>query len=186
MPGTFTGRTDLPLSPEGVVQARALIPLLQSARPGSVSCSPLLRARQTADIMLEGCPLPVRIDDDLREIDFGRWECKTFEQIEAQDPRAVSRWAKFDNNFAFPEGESLGGFLARMRRACRRLCDDPADTVLAVTHGGVIRAMLCRLLGLRARQYVAFDVAPASCTVIDVFDKGGVVSGLNLRSWEGR
>jgi broad specificity phosphatase PhoE len=53
-----------------------------------------------------------------------------------------------------------------------------AQTVLAVTHGGVIRAMICHLLALEPRQYVAFDVPYAAMVVIDLFDGKGVLAAL--------
>ncbi|HAU38996.1 MAG TPA: hypothetical protein DCX07_14945 [Phycisphaerales bacterium] len=184
--GRFVGRTDLPLSPEGLEQTHKLVPLIRALDPEVCYCSPLARARQTADILLRHLPLPVHIDDDLREIDFGQWECKTFEEVAVEDARAVEQWANFDHRFAFPGGESLGGFLARVRRIAKRLSDDPTSTVLVVTHGGMIRTMICHFLALRPRQYVLFDVAHAACAVIDLFDGRGVLKGLNLVSAEDR
>ena len=184
--GSFVGRTDLPLSAQGEEQVRRVVPLLKAAKPQVCYCSPLLRTRQTTDIINKSLRLPVHTDDELCEIDFGRWECKTFEEVAASDARAVKQWAEYDHRFAFPGGESLGGFLARIRRVARRLAGDPADTVLAVTHGGVIRTMICHFLGLRPRNYVLFDVTHASCTIIDVFEGKGVLAGLNLVGQEGR
>jgi len=70
--------------------------------------------------------------------------------------------------------------LARVRRSARRLSEDPAEAVLVVTHGGIIRAMICHFLGLRPRQYVLFHIAHAACTVIDLYDGHGVLGGLNV------
>lgn len=50
--------------------------------------------------------------------------------------------------------------------------------MLAVTHGGVIRAMLCRLLGLSPRQYVLFEVGYAGMAVVHLYDGKGVLAGL--------
>ena len=177
---SFLGRTDLPLSPVGMDQARKLSRLVRAAKPQSCYCSPLLRAKQTADILLKNLSLPVQIDDDLREIDFGRWECKTFEQVASENAREIEKWAKFDHKFTFPGGESLGGFLARVRRMAKRFCEDPAPVVLAVTHGGMIRSMICHLLRLRPKNYILFDVKHASCVTIDLFDGKGILSGFNL------
>ena len=51
--------------------------------------------------------------------------------------------------------------------------------MLLVTHGGVIRAMICRLLGLPPRDYLLFDTRCASLSVVDIFDGKGVLAGLN-------
>ena len=111
---------------------------------------PAPRAAQTAEILRSATGCAPETDPDLREIDFGRWEGKTFSEIRDSSPEEVERWARFAADFAFPGGESLRDFLGRVRRAADRLAADEAETVLAVTHGGVIKAMLCHLLGLEA------------------------------------
>jgi alpha-ribazole phosphatase len=173
------GSTDLPLGPEGITQARALAPALRRRGPAACYCSPLLRARQTADCLIPETPLIVQTDEDLREIDFGLWEGRTFSEIAVENPAAVARWAQFCEDFVFPEGDSIGDFLTRVRRVADRLVHDGADSVLVVTHGGVIRAMICHLLGLPPRQYVLFNIRCATCTTIDLFDGKGVLTGLN-------
>jgi len=138
--------------------------------------SPMRRCRETAAAILGD--RGVCIDPDLREIDFGRWEGRTFAEAAAADPGIVERWASFEPGFAFPGGESVGHFLERIDRAADRLARQEARTVLAVTHGGVIRAMICHLLGLDARKYVAFDVPYGAMVVIDLFDGQGVLAVL--------
>ncbi len=182
--GSFLGKTDLPITDEGRSQSKELRDLITRFAPDVCYTSPLLRARQTAEIILDGTDIPTQVDEELREIDFGQWELKTFDQIAAENGGAVKRWVGFDQKFTFPDGESLGSFLARVRRVTRRLTSDPAETVLAVTHGGIIRSMICRLLGIRPRNYLLFDVHYATCTVIEIFDNNGVLAGLNLRNWE--
>lgn len=152
-----------------------------SFKPEACYSSPLLRARQTTDILLQHTGIPIRTDEDLGEIDFGQWEGKTFEEVSRKNARAVKRWAGFEQTFAFPKGESLGGFLARIRRVAHRLSADPAGTLLVVTHGGVVRSMICRFMRIQPQHYLLFDIAHATCAVIEVFDNKGVLSGLNLR-----
>ena len=179
--GRFVGSTDLPLAPEGRRKAALLASGIASMRPSRLVCSPLLRARQTAEPLGEALGMVPEIDPDLREIDFGRWEGMTFDAIRESDPEGVARWARFEPDFAFPGGESIDRFLARVRRAAKRLArlaEGDAPSVLAVTHGGVIRAMICHLLGLPPRHYVLFDVRPAALAKIAVYDGGGVLSGL--------
>jgi broad specificity phosphatase PhoE len=122
--------------------------------------------------------LPSQLDLDLREIDFGEWETRTFAEAAADNPPLVDRWAAFDPDFAFPGGEAVSDFLCRIRTAADRLAGDTAQTVLAVTHGGVIRAMICYLLGLEPRQYVVFDVPYAALVVIDLLDGKGVLAAI--------
>jgi broad specificity phosphatase PhoE len=177
--GCLIGSTDLPLAPEGRWKASLLAPRLAGERPSRLYCSPSLRARETAESVGEALGMAPVIDLDLREIDFGRWEGMTFDTIRASDPDAVARWARLEPDFAFPGGESVEVFLARIRRVAKRLAECEGPSVLAVTHGGVIRAMICHLLGLSPRRYVLFDIRPASLTKIAVYDGGGVLAGLS-------
>ncbi len=177
--GRLIGSTDLPLAPEGRLKASLLAPRLAWERPSRLYCSPLLRARETAESLGETLGMIPVIDLDLREIDFGRWEGMTFDAIQVSDPEAVARWARFEPDFAFPGGESIEVFLARIRRVAKRFAEFEGPSVLAVTHAGVIRAMICHLLGLSPRKYVLFDVKPASLTKIAVYGDSGVLSCLS-------
>lgn len=180
--GQYVGSTDVPAEPHGLQQARQVAELVQATRPGRCFCSPLLRARQTAELICDLTGLEIRVDEDIREVDFGQWEGRKFEQIAADDPEAVDRWADFSEAFTFPGGESVGDFLTRIRRAARRFATDPAEVVLAVTHAGVIRGMICHFLGLHPRHYLLFNVRHAACTTIDLYGGKGVLSGLNEQS----
>ena len=183
--GRFLGSTDLPLCELGTRQAAALARRLQKLPLDQIFSSPLRRARQTADLLGQD----VEVDEDLREVDFGRWEGLSFEEISASDDgndnggngnhASIDRWSSFDPRFTFPGGESLDGFVARVARAADRLAECAGENVLAVAHGGVIRSMICHLLGLQPKNYLLFNVKPASITTIDLFDGRGVLVGFS-------
>lgn len=177
--GRYIGRTDLPLCERGHRQVDEIKMFLQSRRFDHCLCSPLLRCRQTASTVLESAKINMAIDDNLREIDFGHWEGMSFDDISKAFPDRVQDWMAFDPEFAFPEGERIGDFLARMRCVAERLNEDPADTILLCTHGGVIRTLICHYLGLKPWQYILFKVKPASVTTIERFNDGGVLAGLS-------
>jgi broad specificity phosphatase PhoE len=174
--GRLIGTTDAPLDAVGQRQARALAAGVRAMRPDRCYASPMLRCRQTVEAVIPG--VPVQFEDDLREIDFGRWEKLSFEEAAANDPAAVDRWAAFHPEFAFPEGENLGGFFRRVATVADRLTAVDAPVVLVVAHGGVIRAMLCHLLGLEPRQHVAFRIDYGAMAMVEVFERRGVLSRL--------
>lgn len=177
--GRYIGALDRPLSPSGQAQARRLASLL----PGEIDrclCSPMLRARQTAELALAGHACPTEFLDSLREIDFGRWEGLTFAEIVARDPGLVDEWQREALAFQFPGGEQTRHFWQRVGQALQVISSIPAERVLVVSHGGVIRAMLCSLLGLPFDRYLAFAVQPAALTVLEVQGQGGVLQGFNL------
>ena len=83
--GRHTGRTDLPLLPEGEAEARALAPVLARQPFAAVLVSPLQRARRTAE--LAGLGEGARPCQDLQEWDYGRYEGITTAEIRRQVPQ---------------------------------------------------------------------------------------------------
>jgi broad specificity phosphatase PhoE len=181
--GRFVGSTDLPLSPRGTWQVQRLSELLPAALgapDAEIWCvaSPLLRAQQTAGAVAGRLGLSVSTDADLREIYFGAWEGLTAEEIERQFPGALAEWAAPTDKTVFPEGESLRDFDRRIARAQGRILAEPAQTVMVFAHGGVVRALLCGLLGLGREGFWLFEVRPASVALVDVHEEHAVLSEL--------
>ena len=174
--GQLIGATDVALDPAGLRQAAEAADRVRRWSPEACCCSPMQRCRQTAAAVAPD--LAPSIDPDLREIDFGRWEKRTFSEAAAMEPALVQRWADFDMGFTFPGGENVGEFMGRVRAAAERLVRAQQQTVLVVAHGGVIRTMICHLLGIELRKYLAFDVPYLTMVVIDLFDGRGVLSAL--------
>jgi alpha-ribazole phosphatase len=178
--GRYIGRTDAPLSAEGRRQAAALDRPLARLSGAQFLASPLRRTRETADIAL-GANGTFESDDNLREIDFGRWEGMSFAEIAAADSAAVERWAALDENFTFPGGEAIRAFRERIGTAAERITANPAGTVVLFAHGGVIRFLICRFLGLPDRHHLLFDIQPASISEIRIDGGSGVLTRLNDR-----
>jgi broad specificity phosphatase PhoE len=131
--GRLQGQTDRPLSDFGRRQARQLADELADEELVAIYSSDLSRARETAEIVGERLGLPVRLDPELREKDWGTWEGLT----------AVER-----DRVEFV-GESTQAHQERMLRALRRIADGHAagDRILVVTHGGSMRRVQTAALG---------------------------------------
>ncbi len=174
--GKLIGSTDVPLAAWDEMRWQRLTNRVARWRPQYCFLSPMQRCRQT--VAAAFASLPLEVDADLREIDFGRFECRTMAEVLAEEPELAERWKAFAADFSFPGGERLTCFLGRVRAAADRLARAKPSTVLAVTHGGVIRAMICHLLGLDPRHYLAFDVPYGAIAVIDLFGEKGVLAAL--------
>lgn len=177
--GRYIGSTDVPLSAMGQRQAELLAAPLR--KEGAMKClaSPSVRVCETAQAALAGSGLAPELDHDLREIDFGAWEGKTFAEINGIDPESVNAWAAYRSDFTFPGGEGIIAFAERVREVGKRIAADPAETIAVFTHGGVIRALICQYLGLESSHYIYFDVKPASITTLLLSKGRGVLTRMN-------
>jgi broad specificity phosphatase PhoE len=177
--GRFIGITDVSLSAKGYRQAENLNKFVRKMRNITCFSSPMKRAQETAQIAVATAGLKFVLDPDLCETNFGQWEGLTFEEIQARDPEGVNRWAHYESDFSFPVGERIGDFLHRVHRVGNGMAADEAHTVLAFTHGGVIRTLVCYFLGLAPHHYLLFDIRPASLTTIKLFNGKGILTGLS-------
>lgn len=176
--GVLLGTTDVPLSETGRAQCRLMRDAIPADERTRFVCSPQARARETAEIVMAGRGAAPEIDADLREIDFGDWEGHSYSDVEKEHPLLTKAWSEFRPDFAFPQGESLRDFAARIERVAGRLAGADADTVVAFTHGGVVRALLCHFLGISQRDYLLFDIGLASVSSLRLWEGRGVLTGL--------
>jgi alpha-ribazole phosphatase len=177
----FIGATDIPIGAEGPAETARLAGIIQKYLPVVSFCSPFLRVRQTVELLAGQIDLgEVHVKYDLREIDFGRWEGLSFEEIAEGDSELAKRWAAWNPEFTFPAGEKVADFLRRTSELAEELAARPEETILVIAHGGVVRALLCHLLKLPPQHYLLFDARPARLAAIDLYSEGGVLSGFNL------
>ena len=124
----FHGSTDVALSDEGRAQMRTAARGLVQECFDLVVASALRRSWQAAAIVAAGAP--VRLEHGFNEIDFGRWEGLTKEEIEASDPVPYADWQAKVEDFEFPGGETRADFRARVeqgpRAASGERCDERA------------------------------------------------------------
>jgi broad specificity phosphatase PhoE len=139
--GRFQGQGPVPLNASGRAQARALAEQAVPYEFAVLWCSPLLRARETADIVAQRIGLEPREDPRLMETDSGDWTDRSFVDVQADDPEGFVRFASGDPTFAFPGGESFAQQGVRVAGAFHDIKRAEAPA-LVVCHGGVIRIAL--------------------------------------------
>jgi probable phosphoglycerate mutase len=162
----FSGSSDLPLSELGRAAARAAALSLKDRGIDAIVSSPLQRCRETAAAAADVLGLPVEVDDDLRELDFGEWEGLTGDEARARNPLALRRFFGATDVRA-PGGESIADVSTRVARARQRILRQHAgQTVLVVSHVTPIKLLLAA--GLGAGDEVVHRVfleAASLCTV---------------------
>ena len=151
--GLYYGKTDLPLVEEGV---DALEQLKRDHRYPTAKhyyTSGMLRAEQTFRILYG--ETPHEIVPDLREIDCGDFEMRSYEQL--KDDPAFQEWITGDNEANIcPNGESGNAVTERALAALAPIIEAGEDAVI-ITHGGVIGGVLCRLFGKGTRYDYRVD-----------------------------
>ncbi|HHC09119.1 MAG TPA: histidine phosphatase family protein [Actinobacteria bacterium] len=179
--GRWQGRTDTLLNANGLAQAELLAKVAPPV--DVVVASPLRRARDTADALARLRGVPLRIDPDLVEIDFGSWENRTREEIahlDAEGYRAV-----YGEGRDLPRGgtgETFAEASRRIARAVARAAEDPgADEPGLVGHGGAFRAYVATVLGLDFvdRDRLALP-RNASVSTVRLDESGATVARYNV------
>ena len=181
--GRIQGQSDPSLNETGRRQARRLGMRLSSVPFAKALCSDLRRCSETAAGILPGRN-DVRLQEmpELREKNFGAWEGLTFREVEARYPDLYRNWLiAGDPSFAPPGGESDLQLYSRADSVVDRLREARTDSdanLLVVTHGGMLRALIARLLDLPAQKMWRFRFANAGLSVVSVFDEGSAVVDL--------
>jgi len=141
----FRGATDVPLSAEGWRQMEGAV---RDAGPyDALASSPLSRCRAFAGNLAARNNAPLTVLEDMREMDFGDWENRGFEELEREHGELLHRFWASPVGVTPPNGEPFDGF-ARRVIACweQWLADAEGGRLLLVAHGGVIRVLLAHLL----------------------------------------
>lgn len=146
--GTLQGsRVDEPLSPRGIRQAEALSARLSAEPIDAAFASPMIRARETAEIVSAPHRLPIAFDADLLEFDWGVWCGRPLDDAMEREVAAIrARWRAGDLEAAPTDGESPAAAGRRAARFLERLNGLQATHALVVAHGRFNRILMATLL----------------------------------------
>lgn len=146
----YQGQGGVPLNAQGRAQARRAGGRLARYGAGALYTSDIIRAAETAAIIGEQTGLRPQPMPELREIDVGQWEGLTPEELYRRFPDHMREYERDPARTVRLGGESYAQLQERALRAMNTILErHPGDqTVLAVSHGGTIRALLCHVIGL--------------------------------------
>jgi alpha-ribazole phosphatase len=168
--GRCYGSLDVGLSSAGAHDAERLATLECDV----VYSSPRIRAIDTA----RAITTTIQVDDDLRELDFGELEGRTYDEIAASEPELYRAWMERPTTVTFPGGESFAILKKRALRALDRI-RTAHDCAVVVTHGGVIRAALAEWLSMPDEAIFRLDQSYCGVTIVDWFGDVPVVRLVN-------
>jgi probable phosphoglycerate mutase len=161
----------IPLSADGVLQARRAAAVLKALRVKSIVCSPLLRAIDTATFIAAPHGLTPKPLQALRELGLGEWEGLTRHQAASRDRELHLRWTTDPASVSPPSGEALRDASARAIPAVLALAAaHVGKKVVVVTHNLIVRVLACHALGADLSAVGRMRCHPGSMTVVDVQD----------------
>jgi len=176
----YWGRSDVKLSAAGIRQAERLRGRLAVEKIDAVYSSNLERALVTAEIIASSHQLAVITCAELREVNFGQLEGLNFSEISRLYPEVAKLWAERSTKLKYPGGESLVEFNTRVSKFLSRLDKHTVgETILIVAHAGVLRTLVCQLLGIDPQRRWQIRLDLASLSIMETHQQGAILSLLN-------
>ena len=161
-----------PLDAAGREQAAQAARALAGSDAAAVVASPILRARETAQIVAVEIGLEVSVDEGWRECAFGKWDGLTFAEVGERYPVELAAWLS-SPEAAPPGGEPLDAMVRRVAAARdRTLARYPGQAVVVVTHSMPVRALVRLGLGAPAEAMFRMQPAAGSITELHVYGDG--------------
>ncbi|MTI57779.1 alpha-ribazole phosphatase [Geosporobacter ferrireducens] len=148
----YIGITDLPLSSEGINQAGQLSEYFFHISIEKVYVSPLIRCVQTSEIIVGSRNIESVLLEELKEINMGDWEGKSFAYIKNRFPEQYENRGKHIDTFIPPGGESFYQLQQRVMPAFESIIRSTVGNVLVIAHAGVNRVILSNFLGLPLQE----------------------------------
>ncbi|WP_341529067.1 histidine phosphatase family protein [Nostoc sp. UHCC 0302] len=168
----FQGQIDVPLNDNGRQQAQKAGEFLQEVAIDFAVSSPMLRPKETAEIILKQHPsVELELQNGLREIGHGLWEGKLETEIEQEFSGELHRWRTVPAEVQMPEGENLQQVWERSVAAWQSIVQAALSkqhkTVLVVAHDATNKTLLCHVLGLSLKNFWNFRQGNGAVSVID-------------------
>lgn len=166
----YRGHQDDPLSELGWQQLRDNTKHKQDWH--QIISSPLKRCAEFAGELANKHQLPLKIEQDFKEISFGLWEGKSAEELLVDDEIKIKKYWSDPVNVTPPQGEDLLSFEKKIILAWNKMLNQYAGQhILLLSHAGVMRIILCHILGMPLTELFKLDIALAKSSRIEVISE---------------
>lgn len=168
--GLLQGQTDIDLNAQGFAQAAEAAERLRKVPFEIAFCSPLVRARHTAETIVGDRKIPLMTDERLRELNFGPWEGVDIRTIKDETSQPFTN----PGGYMPPEGaESFAQLYARSGEFVKQVLlplEGTYETVLVVAHGGVDRSILNPVLNIPVDDFWRMHMGNCATAILDCTD----------------
>src|SRR6516165_2119630 len=177
--GRVMGRNPVELSENGRAQVEAAVVLARSLNPDLIVTSPLVRARQTAEIIAGGVGgVEITEDPAIAEVAYGRWEGMSFHEL-IEDPY-YAEYCESPIDYPTPGGETIPDVQERGVAAVHRaVTANPGRRIIFISHGDIIRTILCYFLGLELKFFHRVRIDNAALSGIQIAGNFAEVKFMN-------
>lgn len=168
----YRGQQDDPLSELGWQQLRQVTQKKQDWQ--HIITSPLKRCADFAEEIAQTHTLPLHTERELIEISFGLWEGKTADELLETEPDKIKKYWSDPINVTPPKGENLLAFEQRVINGWKNIVTEfQGKHILLISHAGVMRMILCHILGMPLTELFKLDVGLAKASRIQIEHTNG-------------
>ncbi len=185
------GQSDRPdlqpsLTTKGQTQAELTAATLANLPIATAYASPLVRARQTAELILAGHPdlSALNIHEKLREINLPAWEGMTFAEVRSQSPQEYDNWHNAPHKLSMGDRYPVLDLFEQAKSLWAEIlpCHE-GETILLVAHSGINRALIATALGIEPARYHHLQQSNCGISILNFNEAGQVqMESLNLTS----
>ena len=163
----YRGQLDDPLSDLGWKQLRAVTAKKQNWQ--HIITSPLKRCADFSEELAQQHKLPLQTETAFKEISFGLWEGKTADELLVTDADNIKNYWREPINTTPPQGENLLAFEKRVLTGWQNMLNEfQGKHILIISHAGVMRMILCHILGMPLTELFKLDVGLAKASRIQI------------------
>src|ERR1035437_4443612 len=153
-PGICYGQADFDLAPTYMEEMNVVFEKIKLFHPTLMVSSPLQRCTKLASFLEKQIQLPFQVDERIKEVSFGEWELKPWDQI---NQHKLLEWTESYENIPPPGGESFKMLQDRFAPFWNEAWQNEAKEVFVITHDGILRSALVKALKLTSRQVFSFN-----------------------------
>ncbi|AKL95400.1 fructose-2,6-bisphosphatase [Clostridium aceticum] len=178
--GKTQGIQDSELTKKGLIQAHLLADRLLKENIEIIYTSYLNRAKSTAMIIKSQLKVPCYYEEGLNEMNFGKWEGLTHEEILQSYPKEFKKWRNFPQEASIPEGEDLKFAQKRIVKFVEKLLiTTEKNRILLISHSTIIKLLLLHVLNMDLSNYYRLKQDNCSINIIDYREYGPVLLQYN-------
>ncbi len=167
------GQIDIDLNLFGLQQAHTCAKYLANEDYDRVYSSPLSRAYKTAEIIASKKNYYINVRDELQEINMGKWQGMIWSEIIRSHSDLFQEFERVGDLSKVYKGESFQELQDRAISFLDYLVETPYESVIAVSHGGLIKVLICHVLGLDLSKRTKFNIDNLSVSRLHYSEEKG-------------